>query len=514
MSDDIKDNKKQGRVTRLSVRARLILTGVLLVGMFLGAMAYSVYSMNKIGLELAGIAENDIPLTNVLTEVTTTQLEQAIHFERAVRFGQLLITNPELRRKYVGEVEKFTELNKHIEEVFVTSDALILKTIADARNELELTEFTSVQTQLTQIETEHADFAKDAFEVFDAFDAGESIEILEPMIENVEAEEDQLDKEVEDLLFEIENFTAQAALIAEEHEKDAVRVLLIVTGLLVVLAVLINWRTIVNITSSIDFLSKTIVKIRAGELTARTGLTGGDELKDLGRDLDVLLDERGKFMQSEDEHELLNESIMNILRTVSRLGNGDLTSEAPVAEDITGALGDAINQMTENVVEILSEVHQASDEVLSASDVVSQMATSSKHSVTKNSEAMNEIRNTIQETAKRIKRLGDRSQEINTIVKVISDISERTSVLALNANMQAAAAGEAGRGFMVVANEVQRLAESSQEATEQIGKLVVNIQTETGDTITTMDRGIEEVVKGSELTDAASLQMDQTLEKL
>jgi methyl-accepting chemotaxis protein len=120
---------------------------------------------------------------------------------------------------------------------------------------------------------------------------------------------------------------------------------------------------------------------------------------------------------------------------------------------------------------------------------------------------MNDIRGSIQETGKRIKRLGERSQEITGIVKLIDDISERTSVLALNANMQAAMAGEAGRGFRVVADEVQRLAERSKQATDQIGKLVSTIQTETNDTMATMDRAIGEVVKGGELAEKAAQQV-------
>lgn len=123
---------------------------------------------------------------------------------------------------------------------------------------------------------------------------------------------------------------------------------------------------------------------------------------------------------------------------------------------------------------------------------------------------MDSIRETISETEKRIKRLGERSQEITGIVNLINTISERTHVLALNASMQAAVAGEAGRGFAVVAEEVQRLAESSRDATQQISTLVENIQLETNETITTVNRTINEVVEGSELARQAGEQMRLT----
>jgi len=125
---------------------------------------------------------------------------------------------------------------------------------------------------------------------------------------------------------------------------------------------------------------------------------------------------------------------------------------------------------------------------------------------------MNAIRETISEMEKRIKRLGERSQEISQIVNLINTISERTHVLSLNAAMQAAMAGEAGRGFAVVAEEVQRLAENSRQATGQIANLVQNIQVETNDTIATVNKTIEQVVKESELAHNAGERMRETHE--
>jgi methyl-accepting chemotaxis protein len=130
--------------------------------------------------------------------------------------------------------------------------------------------------------------------------------------------------------------------------------------------------------------------------------------------------------------------------------------------------------------------------------------------VTNTVSGINNTRDTIRETEKRIKRLGERSQEISAVVNIINTIAERTHILALNASMHAASAGEAGRGFAVVADEVQRLAENSREATAQIATLVSNIQTETADTVNAMNAAISQVVDGSRLAEQAGEQMKRT----
>jgi methyl-accepting chemotaxis protein len=153
-------------------------------------------------------------------------------------------------------------------------------------------------------------------------------------------------------------------------------------------------------------------------------------------------------------------------------------------------------------------------ELAAASNRAAEQATTSTTtalgSVNETVRGMEGIRESIAESEKRIKRLGERSQEITGIVNLINTIAERTHVLALNASMQAAAAGDAGRGFAIVAEEVQRLAESSRQATQQIAQLVNNIQIETSDTINTVNKTISQVVTGSELATRSGQQMRET----
>ncbi|MGQ0545472.1 MAG: methyl-accepting chemotaxis protein [Betaproteobacteria bacterium] len=270
-------------------------------------------------------------------------------------------------------------------------------------------------------------------------------------------------------------------------------------------------------------------------------------------------DGRRRAEESERNNRANQEAIMRLLDEIGNLASGDLTVRARVTEDVTGAIADSINYTIDELrrlvdgingaaVQVTSATHEAqavagqllqaaqkqATEIQGTGQSVAQMA----HSMTevsksandsakvaetslqvagKGAEAvqnairgMNDIREQIQETSKRIKRLGESSQEIGEIVQLISDITEQTNVLALNAAIQAASAGEAGRGFTVVAEEVQRLAERSAEATKHIGAIVKSIQRDTQDAVEAMERSTRGVVEGTRTADEA----DQALREI
>ncbi len=251
-------------------------------------------------------------------------------------------------------------------------------------------------------------------------------------------------------------------------------------------------------------------------------------------------------------------AILRLMNEMGDLADGDLTVRATVSEDITGAIADSVNYTVEELAVLVRRINDAalrvtsasnaaqttSNELLAATEVQSteirsanaavlEMANSMKKvsssalesarvanasleaaqkgaaAVSNSISGMNEIRTQIQETSKRIKRLGESSQEIGEIVELISDITEQTNVLALNAAIQAASAGEAGRGFSVVAEEVQRLAERSGEATKQIAAIVKTIQTDTHDAVAAMEHSTQGVVEGAKLSDAAGQALNE-----
>ena len=333
----------------------------------------------------------------------------------------------------------------------------------------------------------------------------------------------------------------------------------VAVGMVLVVAVMMSFF-LRRFMAPIDTLHRTVNEVAAGHTKTRSKLKGADEIGQMGRAFDGLLDERiAQLEKVSTENEQLNNSVIALLETVFQLSNKDLTARAAVTEDVIGTLSSSINQLSDETGRTLHEVRLIANEVREASEFVNQQAgqvdetarderaaleqmslklaraatqltqvaeltersnrsaeqagtatETALRSVAATVRGMDQLRESISETEKRFKRLGERSQEISSAVSLINTISERTHVLALNASMQAATAGEAGRGFAVVAEEVQRLSESSRQATQQISQLVQNIQLETNETIFTMNRLISQVVSQSDQAQQAGEQMSQT----
>ena len=317
-----------------------------------------------------------------------------------------------------------------------------------------------------------------------------------------------------------------------------------------------------SLRNPINKLLDTIHKVNKGDMKARVNMNRKDELGELATSFDNLLDEKvSQLSDSQKENDILNESVIDLIKAVAQLGKKDFTVKVPVNEDVTVAVADSLNLLTKETANALNDVKKIAVRVAGVSNLVQKQSDmvmavaederkqieqnvqdlnvssnemnkisedavdannradhaiattqSALKAVNRSVEGINSIRDTIRETEKRIKRLGERSQEITGVLSLINSIAERTHILALNASMHAASAGEAGRGFAVVADEVQRLAESAREATTEIDTLVNNIRAETTDTVSAMNNAISQVAEGTQLAEQAGTAMKYTQE--
>lgn len=355
---------------------------------------------------------------------------------------------------------------------------------------------------------------------------------------------------------------AKATKDMEDTAALVKKIVLAVGIVSILLAVLIAVKLSRGLTNQVNHIMGLLAEIGLGNFQARTAVVSNDELGVMASTLNGMLDNITVLIQSQEERDSIQESIMKLLEDISILTDGDFTSRAEVTEDMTGAIADSFNAMADQFSDIISKVKVATQSVdITSEQVASQTMTLAEKNieqvkgvtdavaaieqmvesiravannaqksasvsrqsrvnaqegalaVIQTNKAMAEIREQINETARSIKRLGETSLEIGNIVQIIDEIADRTSILALNASIQAAMAGEAGHGFAVVADEVQRLADSSSNSTKQIEVLVKSIQTEIKEVSNRIDEGISKVVHGSKLADGAHEKL-QEIEKV
>jgi twitching motility protein PilJ len=327
---------------------------------------------------------------------------------------------------------------------------------------------------------------------------------------------------------------------------------------LVLGASLLTWVIITNrVIAPVKNLTNFAERFAQGDYRARAAVESADDFGFIAENLNRAADSSSRAIFNQEAQENLQKSVTEFLTIVSQIARGDLTLRGRVTNDALGNVVDSVNYMLDNFVKVLERVRkgafdvqssaneiliaseemstgaiQQDQEITNTSSAVEQLTVSMKQ-VSNNAEAsaeaarraldaaeqgnrsvrdtlegMQRIRSSVQATAKRIKALGDRSLEISEIVNVINDITEQTNLLALNAAIEAARAGEAGRGFAVVADEVRKLAEHSRNATKDIAALIKAIQAETNDAVVVMEEGTKEVEIGAKLADQAGRALD------
>jgi methyl-accepting chemotaxis protein len=328
-------------------------------------------------------------------------------------------------------------------------------------------------------------------------------------------------------------------------------------GICLVAAVFTIFKIANGVIAPVQHLAEFSEQLSQGDFRTKAEVQSADDFGYIAENLNRAAEKSSRAMFNQEAQENLQKSVTEFLTITSQIARGDLTLRGKVSSDALGNVVDSVNYMLDNFCKVLErarkaavDVQSSANEILIASEEMSSGAiqqdqeitntssaveqlTVSMKQVSNNAEAsaeaarraldaaeqgnrsvhdtlegMQRIRSSVQATAKRIKALGDRSLEISEIVNVINDITEQTNLLALNAAIEAARAGEAGRGFAVVADEVRKLAEHSRNATKDIAALIKAIQAETNDAVVVMEEGTKEVEIGAKLADQAGKALE------
>ncbi|MES9990923.1 MAG: methyl-accepting chemotaxis protein [Candidatus Thiodiazotropha sp.] len=490
-------------LNNLSLKAKLMGFAGVLLSLLIISSLYAVYSMNSIGKELFTIAEEDIPLTEKIAEITVHQLEQAIQFERSLHYGAILKIEDSALAKFRKAIEAFDKGTEGIEAEIHEAEQIAEEAAHHSSGD-EKQEFLAVNNKLKGIEAAHKEFVQHAHEVFVAFSEGKTHQ-AELLAEKVEHEEENLDHTLESLLAEIGKFTEESAKRAEAHEQSAVVVLGILALVSVAIGVVVSSMFASFIVSSI----KKATVIASGDLTQDLEVSSRDEIGELLTAINGmrrnLLDMLADISETTEQLSTASEEMSTITTQTSETIHAQRSETEQVAT--------AMNEMTATVQDVAVNINHTA----SAADQANEQTREGSQIVQRSIAQINKLAEQVESSSQTINDLEHHSEAINTVLDVIKGIADQTNLLALNAAIEAARAGEQGRGFAVVADEVRTLAGRTRQSTDEINDMIEKLQSGSRQAVTVMDQSREEAKSAVELatqTGTALATITNAVEKI
>ena len=458
----------------MPLRGKLFSYAGVMLTFIMISFSYSYYSLNNIGKELTTIVEEDIPLTQKLSRMTILQLEQAISFERALHYGAILTREDSALGRFQQTIEDFDHGTAEINQV-ITQAYTLLEHGNEHGNVKLLQKLTSVKKSLKHIQQAHENFIDHAHQTFNLF-IDNKPHLAELMAGKVELEEQALDQEAEELLANIQLFTQQSAILAQQHEQSVIETLTVITLVSMIIGVAFSMVLSNFILSGI----RTAIVTASGDLTKEIEVTSKDEIGEL---LHAMNGMKGRLV-------LMIRDITGVTDTLSTA-----SEEMSVVTEQRSMIINEHQGETELVAtarnEMTSTVHDVSDNIAKtasyAREVIQHTVDGGKIVETAVFE-INKLSDQISQAAVTVNELEQHSHNINSVMDVIKSIAEQTNLLALNAAIEAARAGEQGRGFAVVADEVRTLAVRTQTSTKEINQMIEKLQVGTRSAVEIMEQ--------------------------
>ena len=491
---------------KLTIKHKVYFLAVLGAVLAIGISVESIYSINQVGHKLKQIVEEDIPMTNAVTQITVHQLEQAVMFERAARYGEIMENDPSAKKRFKDTKKTFFKYAHKVDEEILAAEEkaqeIIDYEVSHGGSEKIIKEFKHVLEVLKNVEKEHKEFDRQAEKVFKLFEQG-NIHAAERLTEKVEEQEDKIDHELEAILVELQKFTADAALEAEHLEQKVLKVLIAVsiTGTLIfVLAAMFIMRGIIGpllaTKNYADELSNGNLDVDAPTHNFE------DEINDMMQSLSVFKanaieanrlreeQKQAEIRAEQDQKQAMLElaesfdnqvgGVINSLAAASTELQSSAESMRVIADDTSKSSG-TVASSSETASTNVNSVAAAMEEMSSAStEIASQIASARNKS--------NDTAQSAENANQTVGNLNELVENIGEVVVAIQDIAEQTNLLALNATIEAARAGDAGKGFAVVADEVKKLATETSTKTEEINTRINEIQDATRASVDAMQR--------------------------
>ena len=471
-------------LSRLMIAQKILLLGLVQILLMVILGGYAISQMDKIGLALIDIAEEDIPLTKMLTKVTEHQLEQAIYFERALIKAIRVEQGMESKANFDKYKNKVHDLTVKTEKEITEVEEFIEHAIPLLHSEKAKLKFENLLIELKKVEKSYSTLVDEVDEVM-ALGASGDIKKMLKYAYKVEEHEDELDKALIKILDDVQNFTLETALQAEKDEIAALQVMTVMA----IVAVTVGLFLCIVITRAIKKpIAELIERIDEvangdGDLTVKLEVSSDDETGIVANSFNKFLTVlRNSISQVKERADELKES-SDVTSTTLRK---TLQNAEQQRQDIE-QVATAINQMNESTQEVADSASQAS----SVTDDVKKDVLEGHKEALEIQHIIEELSQEVTSSSVVIETLVSETNNIGQVLESIQGIAEQTNLLALNAAIEAARAGETGRGFAVVADEVRSLAKRTQDATVDIQKLVERLQSEAQNAVTSMKKGTE-----------------------
>ncbi|GAA79357.1 hemolysin secretion protein [Pseudoalteromonas sp. BSi20495] len=434
--------------------------------------------MNKIGIELVDIAERDIPLSNMLTTMSEHKLEQTIFFQRALLHASL---EP---GKANEEIEnKLTSLTQKIQSEFNKSEKFVTDSIDYLHSEEAKASFTSLASDLKLLNKEYQSISLNINDIIEATKT-QSVGSLDDKIKLIEVAEDKFEEKLIALLSQIQQFTLNSALQAENDEKQGINLILYIFIFSVIVGVVLSYMISRAIALPVNMLKNRLVEIADGDgdLTLKLDESAGDETGDTARAFNKFLSMlRGTINEANIHLSQLDDSSKF---AVTVMQETVVNVEKQRAE--TEMVSTAVEEMNCTTLEVASNTQNASD----VTEAVKERVLKGKAEASEAKVVIQRLAKEIDEASTVIECLVTETNNIGSVLDTIQSIAEQTNLLALNAAIEAARAGDTGRGFAVVADEVRALAQRTQVSTVDIQGLVTRLQSEAKNAVVSMNKGI------------------------
>lgn len=471
-------------LSSLKISSRIaLLAGInLLLILALGGVA--TYQMNKIGIELIEVAEEDLPITNMLSKVAQHQLEQAILFERSLSYATAIKYGDDRSQEMLTTTKAFHSLADKVDQEFKQLEELLEHAITKAHSAEAKEQFESLLTTILDIDKIHAEYDELALSLFQKVKNGYAASAIASADHIIELE-DKIDHELIDALDQIQAFTLEATQRAEHDELKAQKLIMIIFVVALILGVSLALMISRAITGPVSNMRDRLKEISDGDgdLTVRLPVSGQDETAEAAAAFNRLMEKLGKMVTTirSTSTQLVQRSeqsivLMDATRDQVEQQKRETEQTATAAEQMSGSITE-IAQSTDHAAELGRGVLE---KVQSGSGIAKQ-----------NQQAIEQLNINVESAATQLNSLATETNRISEVLDDIRGIAEQTNLLALNAAIEAARAGESGRGFAVVADEVRTLSQRTQSSTEDIQELLENLQSATNGAISVMQKGQE-----------------------